>query len=86
MESLRFIMQNADCHKIFADGQTRRLPSHADELSYQFQMKELFAAFFQPIGHGHEDEAFSHEFVATWAKFADTGYIILVSYLHTSFN
>ncbi|XP_021953442.1 carboxylesterase 4A [Folsomia candida] len=57
----------------FKDGQTRRLPSHADELSYQFQMKELFAAFFQPIGHGHEDEAFSHEFVATWAKFADTG-------------
>ncbi|XP_021953370.2 esterase E4 [Folsomia candida] len=55
------------------DGKSRRVPSHADEIPYMFEVSGDFAQMFNQIGKGHEDEKFSREVVATWVAFAATG-------------
>ncbi|XP_021966746.1 carboxylesterase 5A [Folsomia candida] len=53
--------------------QTRKVPGHADEISYIFDGKGELANYLHRIGKGHDDEKFSKETIATWVAFADTG-------------
>ncbi|XP_021952758.1 venom carboxylesterase-6 [Folsomia candida] len=54
-------------------GQTRRIPSHGDELPYLFEITGVMERFYEPISKGSDDVTFAKGIISTWTAFAKTG-------------